>query len=302
MNTKFGGHHSTLLRGSRRDHLMFVAAAGLAFSLLIILVVVSSSRNVDATRAAAPETPQVQHMAVGTVTLLASSKLIRTGDRIQPGVIKEIYWPRHDVPDGAVLEMAELAGKFAKVNINPEVPIVREQLSEQKIFETLPITMGMRAVTIQVDGETGLEGWALPGTKVDVALTHMKDGNLTTQVIVQNSRVLSYQGSVDGPMERGTLSRKSVKTGGTLTLEVSPGDALVIQTSKKLGSLSLIGRDAGDDVATPVSEIDQRHVIKTVATPAASRVCKRGSMRIEGREYIIDCDGSITPLQGGVME
>lgn len=298
MGTKFGGHFPAVMRGSRRDHLMFVLAAGMAFSLLIILLVVSSSKSVEATRDHAQDPVVAQPIAVGTVTLLAFSKNVRMGERIPASAVKEIYWPRNEVPDGAVLDPAELSGKFAKVNISPEVPVKRSQLSDQKIIETLPITPGMRAVTIEVDAESGLEGWTLPGTKVDVALTHIVDNNLTTQVIVQNARVLSQSGSAELAPERPNMQRKQVKAGSTVTLEASPADALKIQTAKKLGSLSLLGRDVSDEKATSTTSVNAPAIVGEKAPKDKSkRTCNRGSMRIGGQEYMIDCDGSITEVR-----
>jgi Flp pilus assembly protein CpaB len=297
MNTKFGGHYPTVARNTRRDHLMFVAAAGLALSLLIILLVVSNKSS-EPTPEVSQDSVMTSSVSVGTVTLLASDKALRPGEKIPEGSIKEIYWPRNEVPDGAVLDISELRNKFAKVNISAAVPIQRAQLSDEKIVDNLPITPGMRAVTLEVDAETGLEGWALPGTKVDLALTHMVDGNLTTQIIVQNARVLSASGNAETANDRPALSRKRVSPSTTVTLEVSPADALKVQTAKKLGSLSLIGRDSSDDKATPTTSVNAPSIMggPTTAGTSVKRSCNRGSMRIEGRQYIIDCDGSITPV------
>ncbi|MCB0336449.1 MAG: Flp pilus assembly protein CpaB, partial [Bdellovibrionales bacterium] len=156
------------------------------------------------------------------------------------------------------------------------------------------------AVTIEIDSQSSVEGWARPGTKVDVTLTYMSNQELTSKVIVQNARVLSYGGDATLVTDHfGSLNRKSVKPGSTITLEVSPGDALKIQTSKQLGSLSLLMRAPEDDKAAAVTEVDRNLIdgAKAKIEPQV-KTCKRGKMRLEGKEYIIDCDGSIAQLDG----
>ena len=141
---------------------------------------------------------------------------------------------------------------------------------------------------------------ALPGSRVDVALTYMVEGSLTSKVIVQNARVLSYAGSAEAPDERiGVGPRpRQARVGSTVTLEVAPPDALKIQTSKQLGSLSLLMRAPEDENPARVLQVSRPDIDGNVASTAtAKRECTRGIMRMEGEEYVIDCDGSISKLR-----
>ena len=123
----------------------------------------------------------------------------------------------------------------------------------------------------------------------------MVENNLTSKVIVQNARVLSYGGdaklATDRVFERG---RSVVKAGNTVTLEASPGDSLKIQTAKQLGNISLLMRAPEDESASPTLEVNRNQIDGGSASKrSAKKDCTRGVMRIEGKEYIIDCDGSI---------
>ena len=300
MGTKFAGQYPG--KDGRRDQLLFLAAAGLAFSVLVILFLVNQ-KSVQANN------PMVEPAAaappvVGTVTLFVPKWTIRSGTKLKESDFRDVYWPRTTVPEEAVRDLSEIRGNFAAAELPPERPLRRSDMTTEKRMVTLPITPGMRAVTIEVDAQQGLEGWALPNTKVDVALTYVQDGNLTSKVIVQNARVLSYAGSADAPEEisaAGPRAARRVRVGSTITLEVSPGDALTISTSRALGSLSLLMRAPDDDKSTPVTEVNRTTIEggNSKNSRGAKKQCNRGVMRIEGREYVIDCDGSILQVNSG---
>lgn len=114
----------------------------------------------------------------------------------------------------------------------------------QKITsQRLEVKSGKRAVSINVDARTGLEGHAKPGSLVDVALTWVNaDGELKSCIIGQKARVLSYGGKTDITVQTGGAPRVEQ----TITLEVEPEEALKVITAKELGLLSLLMRDPGD--------------------------------------------------------
>lgn len=297
MGTKFGGSYSGV-KGSRREHLMFVAAAGLAFSLLVILLVVFNMKQKDAPPTSS-DYSAVPQMDVGTVTLYTSDSYIRAGSPLGEFQFREVYWPRSSVPEGAVLDLREFQGQFARTDIPTGTPIQRIHLTNQKVTtQSLDVTPGMRAVTIQVDAESGIEGFVRPGTRVDVVLTYMVDSNLTSKVIVQNVRVLSAGGEsrVDSETVGEGRGRGKARSVPTVTLEASPADALKIQTSKQLGSLSLMMRAPEDEKAASVVEVGRAQIDGGLKRGSQRQNCNRGVMRIEGKEYMIDCDGSITEM------
>ena len=50
-----------------------------------------------------------------------------------------------------------------------------------------------------------------------------------------------------------------------------------------------------DDKSTPITEVNRITIEggNSKKIKSAKKECSRGVMRIEGREYVIDCDGSI---------
>ena len=63
----------------------------------------------------------------------------------------------------------------------------------------------MKAVTIRVNDFEGVGGFVLPGDHVDVVLTRqVEKGNATTQVVLQNTRVIAVDQVAD---ERAAKAR-----------------------------------------------------------------------------------------------
>ena len=253
MNNRFSGQNTGFRRKNDRERLFFVAAAGLAFSLLVITVVIFNFRTPDAT---AKEDKGVTIEAkippsTGTVTILAAKRPVSEGTRLSDIELTEMYWPMHKVPEGAIRDKSELQNLFAVRNIEAGSPITRTMTSKEQVQSTLPVTPGNRALTIQVDAVSGLEGHIKPGSMVDIALTYNEAGALTTRAIVQKARVISYGGKINptgiSSYLPGGDAPKQVYS--TATLDVSPQDAMTILTARKLGTLSLLMR-ASDDKGT----------------------------------------------------
>jgi len=158
---------------------------------------------------------------------------------------------------------------------------------------TLPITLGMRAVTIGIGGESAEEGWTLPGARVDVVLTYKVENFPVSRVITQNAKVLSYNGDATLPSER-PVDRRPVTVNGrsTVTLEASPSDSLKIHTAKEIGILSLLVRSLEDESTDSELEVSKYDLDRE--TPSRSSMhspeCSTFTRIIEGKEYVFECD------------
>jgi len=289
-------------RKSERDRLLFVAAAGLAFALLVIMVVlISYKSNVEASKT---ESAQNAVPNLGTVKIVVPERVVKVGERLEDVPMREINWQRSAVPQGAVFDKAELKGQYARAVLASNQPIERSNITLQPIQATLPVTPGNRAVTIDVDATSGLEGLALPGTRVDVVLTYMESGQLASRVIVQNARILSAGGDTKTASEREVFG----KMGGsyqarTITLDVSPRDALSITTSRQAGRLSLIMRSAEDNSTSDTVQLDQGDITGGPSDKSNKKNqgnnCVRGHFKSNGQEYQINCDGTIVTVDKG---
>ena len=296
MGNQFGRNYPALTRVGRadeRERLFFFAAAGLAAFLFFTVIFVLNFKQ--PLQAREDIVPQAAPPSIGTVTLLAPEKSIRAGTKLSEVRFKEMYWPRNQVPKDAIRDLAEIQNFYARADIQEGMPLQRHHLTKEPVGISLPLTPGNRAVAIEVDATEGIEGWALPGTRVDIVLTFLDEGNLTSKILVQNARVLSYGGDAtpnDAMPSRGRrgLVRETKKT---ITLEVAPSDALSIATARELGRLSLMMRAPGDFKAPNELEVEGRD-LRSGAKNDSKAACNRGSMRMDGREYLVGCDGTVS--------
>jgi pilus assembly protein CpaB len=252
---------------------------------------------------------QASNSQIGTVTLFKVGRPINAGEVIPAAEVKEVYWAVNQVPEGAIRDRAELKNMYAKVAIPGNSPLQLQQLMDKPVASSLPVTPGNRAVSIEIDATSGIEGQALPGTFVDVVLTYHLNSVLKSKVIVQNTRVLSLQGSTKSVGEIDPAVKKGIPMAAqTITLDVSPRDALAITTSRQLGRLSLMMRYPGDDTVLDVDELDQndfgeKSLVDNVnigSRPITSaNKCIKGRYQINGKDYLLDCDNNSTLLNQG---
>jgi pilus assembly protein CpaB len=293
MSKRFAGPNVGFHRRNERERLFFIAAAGLAFSLLIISLVVFNFRtDANAEKNIATRIESSIPKSLGTVTLYAPDRAIPQGMKLSEIKLKEVYWPHDQVPEGAVRDIAEIKAMYASENLRPLSPIARSMLSREPVQINLQPSPGYRALTIEVDAVSGVEGYIVPGSHVDIALTALEQGELKSRYLVQNVRVLSYGGVMkanhqllDGPRQ---VSR-------TVTIEVTPTDVLTINVARKTGTLNLSMRDISDQKMVSKVEISENDIGRpgeAKARPKQSSSC--GVVRVAGDEYVVPCNASGT--------
>ncbi len=285
-----------------REKLLFLVAAGLAFSIMLTFaIVLKIKKNSEKDEAATIVSVQDN---VGTVRLLAPERPVRSGTKLSDVRFLEMYWPISQVPAGAIRDYSELKDVYARAELPAGIPLQKKHLTTKQPTSSLEPSPGNRAVTINIDAETAIEFHVVAGTHVDVVLTyHNAQRELTSNVIVQNARVLSLGGDTSTAEDRNEKLFKSSyrqPKSKTVTLDVSPQDALKITTSRQLGKLSLIMRSTGDVKTLPKTEVSQTEIDGTAQNTTAAPVkrnCNRGRLRTPKGEFIIECDGKLTPVQ-----
>ena len=301
MNNRFGRPHGTLGRASDRDRKLFIAAAILAMSLVLVLAVVFKfkiANSSEKTPEVVDRTPVTQNIA--TITILSPERHVKAGQALSDVRFKKIFWPRNQVPEGAIQDVSEIRGKFAKVDLAPGEPISSSKLTDQIRTVSLKLTPGNRAVTISIDAETSVEYHVIPGSIVDVVLTHFIGREMNTKVLVEKARVLSLGGS--SQQGAGAGGRRQMST-QTVTLDVSPTDALKVIGSKRLGKLSLLLLDSVDDAPIPQQNINTGDIIEEKKPERVQKkACIRGRVKIDGTEFIVHCDGNMIPSEDRYQE
>lgn len=202
----------------------------------------------------------------------------------------------------AITEYELITNMYAKSVLPAGVPFLKEQITN--VRPTSPVSTsipdGYRAVTIKVDAVSGVEGWAGPGSIVDVYWTSTSNGNNTINSIVQGAKVLSAAGAVNDNSDASANNSKVPPT--TVTLLVTAEDAqriLLAQTSSGKLSLSLRGdNDTGTEgsAVKPISVNDIRGTSRNVVVSRNVQQRSVGTMKIDGQEYTINERGEIKPV------
>lgn len=151
-----------------------------------------------------------------------------------------------ELPDGLVQEFSQIDGLVTSHDLEAGQPLTLTKFTNRlgKV-EQLPVQAGRRAVSIRVDERTGIEGHAIPGSRVDVVVTFVDpNGDLKSIIIADNAKVLSYGGYTK---EQERLADNKRPVADTITLDVSEPEALKILTANKFALMSLIMRTPEDD-------------------------------------------------------
>jgi pilus assembly protein CpaB len=126
--------------------------------------------------------------------------------------------------------------------IEPNEPVLALKVTGPGQRATLSALVGdgMKAVTVRVTDVEGVGGFVLPGDRVDVVMTRQVDkGNATTEVVLQNARVLAVDQSADTRSAKPAVAK-------AVTLEVDTVGAQKVWLAASVGTLSLLLRKAGE--------------------------------------------------------
>ncbi len=209
-------------------------------SLLSLTALGSASRAVPE-----PQTQTPAPAAVKNVQILVAKMRIPEGTQLKEEMFATLELPEDRAPEGAIRasDKSKVMGQFAKYAFSANGPIDEDSLAETNRSGLTPfhIPAGFRAVTITVDGRSGVEGFARPGTFVDILWFYReKNGEEKVARLIPNAKVLSVGGTTEGGQGK-VLQQGSV----TATILVSLSDSKVIELARNVGtlSLSLVGEE-----------------------------------------------------------
>ena len=189
-------------------------------------------RNLEAQRKAAPPTH----------TIVVASRPLKFGDVLSNFSLRELPWPDNALPAGAFAKIGGLTATKRVVLRPIEVnePILKDMITPgNRATLSMLLRDGMKAVTIRVTDVEDVAGFVLPGDRVDVVLTRPGDKITVNDVLVQNAIVLAVDQTADQTVEKPTVVR-------AVTLEVNEADGQKLSLASRIGTLSLLLRQAGD--------------------------------------------------------
>jgi pilus assembly protein CpaB len=176
-------------------------------------------------------------------TIVVASQPLRFGDDVSARALREMPWPSDALPAGAFSKISELtAGKrvvVMPIEVNEAVLSTKITGPGQRATLSATLQNEMKAVTIRVNDVEGVAGFVLPGDHVDVVMSRSDQNASTSDVVIQNARVLAIDQLAD---ERA--DKPSVAKAVTLEVDVASGQKLALAST--VGTLSLMLRKAGE--------------------------------------------------------
>ena len=282
-----------------QEKFLFIAAAGTALAVVTVFIFVAGMRSGAEKMSARLEPPQGP-IPADSVIVVAPETEVAPGTALAQVKFKKMHWPRLTAPDGAFSDVTAVAGLYAKEKLLPGLPLLRKDTATQELamrMSTLALTPSHRAVTLEVDEISTLEGHANSGMHVDVVLTYTQNGVPRTDIIVQNARIISYGGDPEARPAAANM-RKPTKIARTLTLDVPVRDALAIKTAAQMGRMSLIMRAPGEEGPPAVTSFSANEFAQAAKAPKSepAPACVRGKARLDSKEYLVLCDGTLKLL------
>jgi pilus assembly protein CpaB len=209
------------------------------------------------------------------------------------------------VPSGAILDTPDarigLRGSLVRVFLDAGSPVTSEDVlrPRDRGFLASVLAPGSRAVSINVDAESGVSGLIWPGDHVDVVLTHTIDkadlahGTLS-ETVLHDVRIIAIdqeivQGGQANNTSAGPANNATAgKVTHTVSLQLAPEQAQKITVAQQLGKLSLAVRAA-------VEQRDARESGTTFSGDVSPEIARRSATVVvyagdKVKEYSVNSD------------
>jgi pilus assembly protein CpaB len=178
------------------------------------------------------------------VQILVAKKAIPQSTPIKnPGeFFEQREWAESDAPQGAVTDMKDLQDRVVLKDIAENTPVAINMLQDKsKVGLEGMLAPKTRGIAITVNAATTAGGFVQPGSHVDVVHTVRAQGTSDSKMILENVLVRAVDQQPVRPEDKASMIP------ATVTLELTPEQALKLCQYKEGGSLTLLLRPFGDN-------------------------------------------------------
>lgn len=277
------GRPKRIRRGSS---LGAILAATFAAIGILVFALNGFDKNVEATQ---PQSAEPEEM----IYVPTPSRPIARGERIATAEFLSTPWPRARLSNEYLSDLTTLHGAVALTSLPPHLPIPKAAIGidvqdGNAVIEGIP--SGMRAITVKVDAESAVEGWARSGSYVDVILLRSgpdDQAGMIAKVIAENVRILSAGRSTE-PLQGQTSAPRAPTT---VTMLVTQEDALTIKTASSIGKLTFSLRGAGDERPTFAKAVHQKDILDGARTILPKKPIYQGTATgPDGQQFVLGED------------
>ena len=287
--------HSFGGRSGGQDKTLILVVLLLLISVAIIGIIYLKGADGKQTESvASAPTAEPEYVQQEMVKVLVPLKEIAAGIQLQPSMFDQQSRLAMSVDERTVKDFKAITNMFSRTVLIAGSPLLEDHITNIRPTSSVSVKIpsGFRAVTIRVNATSSVEGWAKPGSKVDVHWILMINNQSTLKTIVQNAKVLSAERQIS------TNATPSAPVPSTITLLVSASDAqkiLLAETCQGTLSLSLRG-DSDPKTSKTSSGISTGDLGGGSKRPAQRPPNSAGFVIIDNQKWIVGMDGRMTPL------
>ncbi len=200
---------------------------------------------------------------------------VAQGEKLRREHLDVALWPASLVPPSALRAMEDAEDRVTTAKLIEGEPVLAGKLAPTGSSPGLSalVPSGMRGVTVRVNDVSGVAGFLLPGSRVDVVTTIDVDrerGSTSTvsKVILQDIKVLA----VGQRMEANGNKPSKVSA---VTLLVTPSQAERLNLAATRGTLQLALRSTPDRSASRTPGVTPPQLVYGYALKAAEKSAER---------------------------
>jgi pilus assembly protein CpaB len=208
---------------------------------------------------------QEEEKKMPVVRVVVAKRDLDIGTPLSAEHLTLIEWPRGSVPNGAFHDLTDLKDRTVTTKLWTGAPVLSSNLAPPGSGAGMVATIkpGMRAMAVRVDEVSGVGGFILPNTYVDVISVDSDRQKRSVNTLLKRIRVLAIA------QETFTDDGKP-KIVRTVTLELNPKDAEKLALQMHDGNIHLSLLNPLEELAPePPPVIVQRPApVRTVRQPA----------------------------------
>ena len=228
-----------------------------------------------------------------TSPVVVASQDVRKGQLFDATTLAVRNMPREFLPVDALppIQAANLLGGRAAIDIRRGTPVVQAAVQANPLREPLAaqLSLGYRALTIQVDQVTSLAGQLAPGDKVDLLYSRGESDATTIVPLLQGVRIIAT-GTYTEAFPAASSDSMQERDFGTVTMLVTVEDAARIVLAEQTGRMTVLLRKPEDVAPIEMRIRDSRQLLRTSKVAA-------GTVRARGIELITGGHGEVQPVR-----
>ena len=181
-----------------------------------------------------------ENIPLAQIVVAASD--LNIGSRLTEENLSLSKWPRSNIPKGAFENIEDVEGRVNISKMFAGTPVLGVELAAPGSGAGLVavIKPGMRAMAIKVNEVTGVGGFILPNTFVDVISIQKKGKKKTAKTLLKKIEVLAIA-------QETYIEEGKPKVVRTVTLELTPEEARKLALETNEGSIQLVLRNPLDE-------------------------------------------------------